>query len=745
MIIKIGNNPNWKEVNMKRVTKGSQFYAIFVFLLGILIFSGFHKERIVYAKDGDYADEEYVILSKTSGKVMDVPDGSQDDVQVIINEFNYSNNQIFHFIKLKDGSYLIVANHSGKVLTVKEGNKSEGAIIQATRKNSKSQKWKLIKQSDGSVMIQSVLSKQYLDVSGYGIYDGEGMIQRKTSQSQTMKWLIKNRQTYLGGTISAKFKTIKTDICTYATAVKGQQTMADGHIYNTLTKGIKEVGGNLYFSHAIRTKSYLEPLFWGTQNSTGNDKNSLPGTLPTVGWAGEYGKGKVVVFAGHELFFAKNADGHFDNDEYRINLLNWLLKNKKQLAFSNGHGEVITASKFSPVLTQWAEKMGVSIDEDSDIEELLKHNIGLLIIGNASRKFTDQELILIERFVRNGGSLCVLGLGWSWSSYKNDLHCDYAPMNQFGQIFGWKACEGILKDPDAPNQNTSQPSFLIKPYDNYQPKKVSILEVEGETNESLKRKFAQNPENIFVLEGKNTGFHVRTEDWLKCEQPKLLLDLLDQVYDQQMQLIGRANQPYKGEKIWYISVKDEKGSYYMHAGNPIVMKQEAGLDVIESMNKEQYLGWGVPHEMGHDFMNTACNDLMTCPGTEEPWANVFNVWAHDKLGWTYGIHKDIYQEGREYLLAQNKSIDTFRNSDWIFLGCLNQLWKDYGQEGTKKALTIAAQDAKAGRSFISEEEKAEYLMLTFSKGYQRDLSAYFKAWGFEIDAELKKKLENIKP
>lgn len=50
-----------------------------------------------------------------------------------------------------------------------------------------------------------------------------------------------------------------------------------------------------------------------------------------------------------------------------------------------------------------------------DETKLRKGNI--LVIGNAWGNFTQSEIDAVEDFVKNGGSLFVGGLGWSWGKY----------------------------------------------------------------------------------------------------------------------------------------------------------------------------------------------------------------------------------------------------------------------------------------------------------------------------------------
>lgn len=60
----------------------------------------------------------------------------------------------------------------------------------------------------------------------------------------------------------------------------------------------------------------------------------------------------------------------------------------------------------------------------------------IALIGNAWNSFSDDEVHVLSNFVENGGSLLLLGLGWSFEDYNPKKGINAYPMNQIGKGFG---------------------------------------------------------------------------------------------------------------------------------------------------------------------------------------------------------------------------------------------------------------------------------------------------------------------
>jgi hypothetical protein len=153
-----------------------------------------------------------------------------------------------------------------------------------------------------------------------------------------------------------------------------------------------------------------------------------------------YGKGKV---------FAAGHDGVLKDEHKNFSLLRsslgWLnLSNdndKMNILISIGYCEIISSegSTFAPPLSgvkEQMEKWGAIVkDIAAPIDETKLREANILIIGNAWGNFTQSEIDAVENFVKNGGNLFVVRIGWSWrdNSKRTDIDISCKPEQQTGQ------------------------------------------------------------------------------------------------------------------------------------------------------------------------------------------------------------------------------------------------------------------------------------------------------------------------
>lgn len=138
----------------------------------------------------------------------------------------------------------------------------------------------------------------------------------------------------------------------------------------------------------------------------------------------DYGEGKVIA-VGH--------DSILDDDVRMSNLfvlsvfgfLN-LSRDDRKVLISSGHCEItfLTTREHQYAkpfgLKNYLTEQGYTVEDISaPIDETKLREGNILVIGNAWGNFTQSEIYAVEKFVKNGGSLFVSGLGWSWRGYSN--------------------------------------------------------------------------------------------------------------------------------------------------------------------------------------------------------------------------------------------------------------------------------------------------------------------------------------
>lgn len=493
---------------------------------------------------------------------------------------------------------------------------------------------------------------------------------------------------------------------------------------------VSHFGGGMQISRVACANPDFAPLAWAGPRARGGDKLGLQGTLPVPGWLGLSGRGRVVVWGAHEGFFGAGPDGQLDNDRLRENILAWLLDGGNRLGCTSTHKEWLTADGLSPVLRAWLDSAGVS---HNNVGTALSADVlrewDCLVVGNPWVEFTPVERNALVSWVHQGGGLLLLGLGWSWHDSFSQLPLSDYPVNQLAQRFRCQVLDGTISDPDAPNRNAAQPSFGVLPLSGFNPAQVAVLRANETSVDRVQQLAREAPADIYVVEGEYTALQLPAADWLKLDSPSRMIEILDSAYLAELELVGGANRAYGGARIWYVAADDPTGGYWMHSGNPIVFKQEAGGEIVKCFNNG-WPGWGMLHEQGHNMVISACNNIYVHHGTAEPWCNVFTVWAIHRMGWPQ--RDGAFDAGHAYHAQAQPDFAQLTSDPWILLGCLELVWSRYGWDGMQRFMTRAASDAAAGQGWTSNAAATAYFVEQLSAAYQRDFAPLIAHWGFPV-------------
>jgi hypothetical protein len=306
-------------------------------------------------------------------------------------------------------------------------------------------------------------------------------------------------------------------------------------------------------------------------------------------------------------------------------------------------------------------------------------------------------------------------------------------MNQIGQHFGLWISNGLISDAGAPNAQPDTPSFAIAPLSAYDPAKVVILRTSEVDVDTVKTLAAGAPNDIYVVEGQHMGLQLLSSDWPNLESPSEAVACLDQMYLEQVAMVSDNNRPYGGEIEWIITQQIEDVGWYMHSGNPIVIRHFASADLVGSFNQYGHPGWGLAHEHGHNMHLDACGFLFGA-GAVEPCANIWTVRTFERMGWdqSQGGHPNYWDEGYAYHYLANPNYDDMQASAWIFLGLLDLIWKKYGWDAMEAFLSKAALDHAGGQSAPDDAFRVAYLVEGLSAAYQKDFSPLFVHWDFPV-------------
>ena len=118
-----------------------------------------------------------------------------------------------------------------------------------------------------------------------------------------------------------------------------------------------------------------------------------------------------------------------------------------KMLIDEGHSEWLVSGN-AQTLIQALEDKGYAVDAFSGtITQSLLSAYDAFLIGIAWGSFTQSEMQAIEDFVKDGGGLWLIGLGWSWVGYHPDSTIYDYPMNQIAQRFGAFYNDDIIFDP----------------------------------------------------------------------------------------------------------------------------------------------------------------------------------------------------------------------------------------------------------------------------------------------------------
>ena len=135
----------------------------------------------------------FLIENLSSGKVLDVPNGSQKDGETIIQwEKNGGTNQKWQLTSMGNGYYTIISISTGKCLDVPTSNEGEKITQYFCSDNNDNQQWRLERQMDRSYVIVSKRSEKALDVPNSSKDNGIPITQWSKHQGSNQRWFLKS-------------------------------------------------------------------------------------------------------------------------------------------------------------------------------------------------------------------------------------------------------------------------------------------------------------------------------------------------------------------------------------------------------------------------------------------------------------------------------------------------------------------------------------------------------------------------
>uniref|UniRef100_A0A667Y1R6 Peptidase M60 domain-containing protein n=1 Tax=Myripristis murdjan TaxID=586833 RepID=A0A667Y1R6_9TELE len=179
----------------------------------------------------------------------------------------------------------------------------------------------------------------------------------------------------------------------------------------------------------------------------------------------------------------------------------------------------------------------------------------------------------------------------------------------------------------------------------------------------------------------------------------------------------------------------------MHSGYPIMMHS---FDADSLVNPEK-IGhtdiWGPIHELGHN-QERACWEFP--PHTTDGTCNLWSVYVHEEVlginrAKAHGAMTPDARKSRteEYVKGGRSLVNWYR---WVALETYMQLQDKFGWDAFKK---VFAAYHKMTNTPSDNPGKMNLYAQTFSETVGMDLTGFFKAWGWPIDAATEEKLSSL--
>lgn len=173
------------------------------------------------------------------------------------------------------------------------------------------------------------------------------------------------------------------------------------------------------------------------------------------GVASTYGSGKTMAIA-HESIISNGTLPFQDNELFFTQAFNWLSNgiSSSNILLKKGW---ITDNNSTSIKTQ-LQSLGYSFSStNSNLTSTLLTNIDILILGNdwnGNLPYSTSEINAVKTFVNNGGSILILGLGWSWPNNINDY-----PMNSIAHEFNYHFSTDGINESTFTNFHPTDTSF----------------------------------------------------------------------------------------------------------------------------------------------------------------------------------------------------------------------------------------------------------------------------------------------
>ncbi len=526
-------------------------------------------------------------------------------------------------------------------------------------------------------------------------------------------------------------------------------TLRQQTIHKTITEAVKAIntGNNGAYSPVIPKRRGLYPIICGDAETYTANPLHLQGSCPPILLAGWFGRGKIIA-AGHDGWLLESSEA-VQETKLAANCLRWLVGSSQNpcIAFYTSIGSLVSIKTVSSNIKKEFSEQGITfIDLSEKVSSESLSGCSVLVIARPHlRSMSEDEAVIISQFVKDGGSLFIAGLGWFWLRNNPDSLISDFPLNTLGRHIGIEYSEDIIYKQDREGRRRHA-AFQVDSPVVWRPKRTKVFNPAETTDQSILmsvRKYKDT--HNFAFEGEHVILSLPGEAFLQLHSPIKAVKDLDTVYKTHKRLAD--NVPYSGRKISIVVVN--RLCFHLCSGNPILIRKDRIPVVLNDFNELGHAGWGLIHELGHDFVASGHKHIYPLgPGDNECWTNMFTLHAFETLDLKEvqsDTHDANIRKGLSYYYANKADYDLLKNDRWTMLSLLKIIKDTYGWDCYYSFFKVCVQKAKTNKIPGTEQEKVDFIVEELSKAAQADLGNYFVRWGFPVSASVLQELQNLPP
>lgn len=225
------------------------------------------------------------------------------------------------------------------------------------------------------------------------------------------------------------------------------------------------------------------------------------------------------------------------------------------------------------------------------------------------------------------------------------------------------------------------------------------------------------------------------------EDQQLIVDRLDSIIGFSNRISGLSGTsgvhaiPYNKHLI---TVRDSAAGGYMAAGISIYYTEALSYRMLQPKYLSNTNGWGIWHEIGHTYQQNA----WTWGNLTETTVNVYAMASERGFGIPISrvTANNAWPKLDTYLQKPITERDFNAGNNDLKMIMFHQLWLAFGDD---LYINLSKVTRENRPTVSTDAAKMRYFMLAACQFSQKDLSDFFKKWGFKVDQSVYTEIANL--